>query len=79
MLRLIAHRHVPKCTCGGTAEFIALQQRDSVDFLVGLNYSYSSVRSPILIHTPIPSLSKVISILMQDEGQREIQRFTTGC
>lgn len=50
------------------------QQNDSVmNFLVGLNDSYASIRSQILLITPLPSLAKVYSLLLQEESQRHLQ------
>lgn len=64
----VAHKPVPKCVCGGNSDFIALQQHDSViDFLSGLHDSYSSIRSQILMQSSLPNLTKVLSILMQED------------
>ncbi|XP_075654886.1 uncharacterized protein LOC142625062 [Castanea sativa] len=41
-------------------------------FLIGLNESFSQVRTQVLLMDPIPSLSKVYSLLIQEEAQRSV-------
>nr|TKS02102.1 hypothetical protein D5086_0000166380 [Populus alba] len=41
-------------------------------FLVGLHDSYSSVRSQLLLQTPLPSMGRVFSLLLQEESQRSL-------
>ncbi|KAF5471727.1 hypothetical protein F2P56_008500 [Juglans regia] len=41
-------------------------------FLVGLNDSYASVRSQLLLIFPLPSMAKVFSLLLQEESQRQL-------
>nr|XP_023890238.1 ent-kaurene oxidase, chloroplastic-like [Quercus suber] len=53
-----AHRN---CTCGHQVEDCTMS------FLMGLNDTYSAVRGQILLMDLIPSLSKVFSLLLQDE------------
>ncbi|CAJ2671312.1 unnamed protein product [Trifolium pratense] len=43
-----------------------------MDFLQGLNDSYTSVRSQILLMDPLPSVPKAYSLLLQEERQRSI-------
>ena len=43
-----------------------------MSFLMGLNDTYAAVRSQILLTEPVPSLSKVFSLLLQDEKQRKV-------
>ena len=38
--------------------------------MMGLNESFSQVRTQVLLIDPIPSLSKVYSLLIQEETQR---------
>ena len=48
-----------------------MQVRDfMMKFLMGLNDSFSQVRSQVLLMDSIPSLSKVYSLLIQEETQR---------
>ena len=41
-------------------------------FLMGLNESLSQVGTQVLLMDPIPSLSKVYSLLIQEETQRSV-------
>ncbi|XP_075661684.1 uncharacterized protein LOC142631403 [Castanea sativa] len=54
------------CTCGHQVEDCTMS------FLMGLNETYAAVRSQILLMDPIPPLSKVFSLLLQDEKQRKV-------
>ena len=68
----------PSCTCGKCVcnidkRLTDLQVRASVmKFLMWLNDSFSQVRTQVLLMDPIPSLSKVYSLLIQEETQRWI-------
>ena len=44
----------------------------TMSFLMGLNDTYATVRGQILLINPIPTLSKVFSLLLQDEKQRKV-------
>ena len=39
---------------------------------MGLNDSYSRIRSQILLQVPLPGLSKVFSLIVQEEKQRRL-------
>ena len=53
-----------------------LQARELVmKFLMGLNESFSQVRTQILLMDPLPSINKVYSLMIQEE----IQRCVTNC
>jgi hypothetical protein len=41
-------------------------------FLVGLHDSYSTVRSQLLLQTPLPYIGRVFSLLLQEESQRSL-------
>jgi hypothetical protein len=43
-----------------------------MDFLQGLNDSYASVRSQILLMDPLPSVPKAYSLFLQEERQRSL-------
>ncbi|KAL4650764.1 hypothetical protein ACB092_01G111800, partial [Castanea dentata] len=43
-----------------------------MQFLMGLNDSFSHIRGQILLMDPIPSVEKVFSLLIQDEKQRSV-------
>ncbi|XP_074337342.1 uncharacterized protein LOC141674534 [Apium graveolens] len=61
------------CTCGVSLKLSAFQQDQRViQFLMGLNESFTAIRGSILMKSPLPNLSQVYSILLQEESQREI-------
>ncbi|KAJ8632609.1 hypothetical protein MRB53_025945 [Persea americana] len=43
-----------------------------MQFLMGLNDSCAAVRGQILLMDPMPTINKVFSLVIQEEGQREI-------
>ena len=47
-----------------------------MQFLIGLNETYSHVRGQILLMDPLPSINRVYSLLIQDESQRSIGHST---
>ena len=47
-------------------------QEAVMKFLMGVNESFSQVRSQVLLMDPIPSLRKVYSLMIQEETQRSI-------
>ncbi|XP_039048916.1 uncharacterized protein LOC120189802 [Hibiscus syriacus] len=63
-----------QCNCGGLQHMIAKQQQEQViQFLMGLNESYAHIRGQILLMDPLPPISKVFSLIVQEENQRNIQ------
>ncbi|XP_076959918.1 uncharacterized protein LOC143636131 [Bidens hawaiensis] len=65
------------CSCGSSHLFAKREQDDRlVQFLMGLNLSYDNIRGNILMMKPLPSMSEVYSILVQDEKQREMHSST---
>ena len=59
------------CTCDPNKTLEGYRDRDrSMQFLMGLNESYTTVRGPILLMNPIPTVSEVFSLLLQEERQR---------
>lgn len=64
------------CSCGGKNRTLKSHQDGRlIQFLMGLNDTYSSVRSNILMISPLPSVNQAYSLLIQDEKQREIHTF----
>lgn len=52
---------------------MAFQSQECVmQFLMGLNESYSQIRAQILMMDPLPSISKIFSLVVQEERQRLI-------
>ena len=76
---LIAVGATPKCTCKKCECEVneRLQHHDQeqklIQFLMGLNESYTSVRGNILMMTPLHTLSQIYSFLMQEERQRQVK------
>ncbi|XP_076882896.1 uncharacterized protein LOC143531495 [Bidens hawaiensis] len=64
---------IPSCNCG-FANLLAKREEDQrlIQFLMGLNSCYDSVRGNILMMQPMPSISQAYALLIQDENQREI-------
>jgi hypothetical protein len=59
---------VPKCTCGAGKSFIDAREKERVhQFMLGLNDHFSTIRSQILNIEPLPTLSKVYSMVTQEE------------
>ncbi|KAF5814097.1 hypothetical protein HanXRQr2_Chr03g0106681 [Helianthus annuus] len=64
---------IPVCSCGNS-QLTAKREEDQrlVQFLMGLNPAYETVRGNILMMQPLPSINQTYSLLIQDEKQREI-------
>ncbi|XP_047254448.1 uncharacterized protein LOC124888120 [Capsicum annuum] len=68
-----------QCSCQcvyGAKEgtYKAEQDRRLIQFLMGLNGEYTSVRESILMMNPLPTLAKAFFILIQEEKQREFKQ-----
>ncbi|XP_073290510.1 uncharacterized protein [Primulina huaijiensis] len=66
----------PQCVCGSCCEGIRkLELHHQMDyvlaFFMGLNESFSQVRSQILLIDHLPSINKVFSMIIQEERQRQ--------
>ncbi|XP_075083640.1 uncharacterized protein LOC142167375 [Nicotiana tabacum] len=58
------------CDCEETRPFLdQLKNLRSLQFLVGLNESYSYVRSQILLQTPVLTVNQVYALAVQEESQ----------
>ncbi|KAK3005231.1 hypothetical protein RJ639_016992 [Escallonia herrerae] len=67
---LSSYRTPPNCTCGAMKTHTELLDSDALmDFLQGLNESYASVRSQILLMDPLPSMAKAYFLILQEERQ----------
>ena len=59
--------------CNVNKRLSDLQVRESMmKFLMGLNDSFSQVRTQVLLMDPLPSIRKVYSLLIQKEMQRSV-------
>ncbi|KAL8128450.1 hypothetical protein V2J09_017605 [Rumex salicifolius] len=66
---------LPKCSSCGVVGAMPqlLINLQNVQFLVGLNDSYNSVRTNVLMMKPVPTLAEVYQLVLQDESQRELR------
>nr|XP_043625974.1 uncharacterized protein LOC122597447 [Erigeron canadensis] len=66
-----------KCTCENGKEHGKREQRKKlVQFLMGLDESYTNIRGQILLMQPLPTVSKAYGMLRQEEKQREGPKST---
>ncbi|XP_058212843.1 uncharacterized protein LOC131324747 isoform X2 [Rhododendron vialii] len=64
---------LPACTCGAIKAVSDVYHQDRVlQFLQGLDSSYSNLRSQLLLLEPLPSVQKIYSLIQQEEKQREL-------
>ncbi|XP_075515853.1 uncharacterized protein LOC142550661 [Primulina tabacum] len=69
------------CHCGGVKGILEREEKEKVmQFLMGLNDSFSTVRGSILLMNPLPDTRKVHALILQHERQNEnaANRDTTG-
>lgn len=64
----------PTCTCGALPKL--LEEQKLFQFLSGLNETYSTCKSNILMMSPLSSLSKAYSMVQNDEKQKEQSHIT---
>lgn len=70
-LRIV--QSMPDCSCAaatGIAKYLDNQRLSQL--LMGLNDTYKILRVQILMMKPLPSLSTIYSMIIQEERQREI-------
>ena len=66
-------RPIPDCSCGAMKVLLDNKQHEYVmQFLMGLNDSFSHVRAQILMTDPLPSITKAFALVIQEERQRNI-------
>ncbi|XP_075499381.1 uncharacterized protein LOC142537771 [Primulina tabacum] len=66
---------VSVCNCGSMKDWVNYQNQECVmQFLMGLNESYTQIRAQILMMDPIPVISKIFSLVVQEERQRSIHK-----
>jgi hypothetical protein len=62
-----------KCSCGVLKTLTEYHHQEYVlQFLMGLNESFSHVKGQILLMDPLPPINKVFSLVVQHERQKEI-------
>lgn len=67
---------VAGCKCGCECGFIKLQEdreqrKRLLQFLMGLNDSFSTARGQILMMSPLPTIAQAFSLIKQDEKQKQ--------
>ncbi|XP_075512761.1 uncharacterized protein LOC142548343 [Primulina tabacum] len=64
---------LPSCECATARQYIVHdQQQKLLQFLMGLNEIYISIRSQILMMSPLPSVGQAFSIISQEESHRSL-------
>ncbi|XP_073062030.1 uncharacterized protein [Primulina eburnea] len=62
-----------KCVCNGVKNLEAYIQMDyTMIFLMGLNESFTHLRSQVLLLDPLPPINRVFALVVQEERQRAI-------
>ena len=64
---LSSHTDASSCTCGAQHD-----RQNLMQFLMGLNESYSAVRGQILLMNPLPSVRQAYASVCQEEKQRHL-------
>ncbi|KAL0445219.1 UNVERIFIED_CONTAM: hypothetical protein Slati_2244600 [Sesamum latifolium] len=75
---------MPECTCGCacTCDLVKaiaalVEQRQLIQFLMGLNDEYNNVRSQIVVTKPLPSVKRAYSMILRVEKQRQVHLDVT--
>ncbi|KAG8648046.1 hypothetical protein MANES_09G140601v8 [Manihot esculenta] len=64
---------LPTCTCGASKAIAGITNRNRfMQFLMGLNETFESVRDQVLGMDPLPTINKAYSMVMKFESQRKI-------
>ncbi|KAB5519408.1 hypothetical protein DKX38_023727 [Salix brachista] len=70
---LASYNDLPTCSCGAMKKHHEREERNGLlQFLMGLNESYSAVRGQILLMNPLPTLRRAYALVSQEEKQREL-------
>ncbi|XP_038704739.1 uncharacterized protein LOC120000683 [Tripterygium wilfordii] len=74
---LLYYNVILACNCGVRAALELYQQKEhTMLFLMGLNESFSNVRSQVLSMGPLPSINKVLSMVLHVERQLTVTQPT---
>jgi hypothetical protein len=61
------------CTCAGLKGLTKREEKERVmQFLMGLNESYSTIRGSILMMNPFPDTRRVHGLILQHERQMDV-------
>lgn len=62
---------LPLCSCESAKKFVEYDQQHKLfQFLMGLNESFSHVRSHVLMMNPLPTVNHAFAIISQEESHR---------
>ena len=71
--QLLNFEPLPECSCGAMKLLSTSHNKAYVmRFLMGLNENYETLRSQILTYDPFPSMSKVYSLVLQEESHKNL-------
>ncbi|XP_023887752.2 uncharacterized protein LOC111999870 [Quercus suber] len=77
--QLLNYEPMPECSCGAMKTLNNSHSKAYVmRFLMGLNDSFDTVRSQILMMDPFPSMSKVYSLISQEESHKSAGHGVSG-
>ena len=77
--QLLNFEPFPECSCGAMKILSASHDKAYVmRFLMGLNENYETSRSQILMLDLFPSMSKVYSLVLQEESHKNIGHGVVG-
>ncbi|KAG6535463.1 hypothetical protein ZIOFF_000463 [Zingiber officinale] len=79
--KLASYHDLITCTCGGVKGLVEREEKERVmQFLMGLNDSFSIIRGSILLMNPLPDTRKVHALVQQHERKNEVaaNRDATG-
>ena len=67
------HKYYISFTCNQRQIHVDQREEDKLmQLLMGLNESYTTMRSNILMMTPLPNVRQVYSLLVQEEMKRQV-------
>lgn len=70
---LAAYMDVPQCSCSAIEKVNEHIEREKVmQFLVGLDDSYSNICAQVLVMRPYPTVEKAYSVIIREEKRREL-------
>ncbi|CAJ2644691.1 unnamed protein product [Trifolium pratense] len=76
---LNSHRPIPHCTCVHPCRCEAMRAAHAyrledqiIQFLTGLNDSFSVVKTQVLLMDPLPTINKVYSLVVQEESNHAL-------
>ena len=77
--QLLNYEPMPECSCGAMKTLSNSHNKAYVmRFLMGLNENFDTVRSQILMMDPFPSISKVYSLILQEESHKSVDHGNSG-